>query len=538
MAGRVPLSPERGVYNMGLESAPQNPLGRIDPSSIVARASEVVTPNAVDALSDAVRKGFITAEDISARVSGAGAAREKTKLEELIAKEEQGPEAVKARSAERQAKGAEATSRAAIAPTAQTAKEAELKAAILDAQLKDSGVLEMQNALTKAGWPVAVDPSKGLTQADQAEITRRFGVLLNFLSEKSKADSFDKESKVENPEIEVVDASGATVKGPSQTPFITFRGQQVPAETFKKLQQYKASVATMTPAMFDALGQPKAPSVFGEAGQLQLAAPVATPAPAAPSVPAEIPVFPKASASQSEAVARDAQLSQFLPDAVQPKSAAKPVIEMPTEAAPGQPFGPLGMVTSKKEAPSKPYTEVQGRALIALNRAAASNKVLNDLEQNPEFDPTAITSQARMAAYRAGTTGQIAASLTGMTPEERNYVSSAASWLQGLLRLESGAAISHKEQAWYDRTFFPVVGDDKSVQSNKALARKAVETAMEQVISGRMTPQQYESLREQVSGPVGASGTSGARGTAGPVITLSTGRRVQRGPDGQYYDVP
>jgi len=233
-------------------------------------------------------------------------------------------------------------------------------------------------------------------------------------------------------------------------------------------------------------------------------------------------------------------LSQFLPDAVQPKSAAKPIIEIPsTEAAPGQPFGPLGMVTSKKEAPSKPYTEVQGRALIALNRAAASNKVLNSLEQNPEFDPTAISSQARMAAYRAGTTGQIAASLTGMTAEERNYVSSAASWLQGLLRLESGAAISAKEQAWYDRTFFPVVGDDKSVRANKAQARKAVETAMEQVIGGRMTPQQYESLRDQVSGSTSIPGAQApTQGAAGPVITLSTGRRVQRGPDGQYYDVP
>lgn len=534
---------------MGLESAPQNPLGRIDPSSIVARASEVVTPSAVDALSDAVRKGFITAEDISARVQGEGARTEKTKLEELLAKEEQTPEAVKARSAERQAKGAEAGARAALAPTAQTAKEAELKAAILDAQMKGSGVLEMQNALSKAGWPVAVDPAKGLTQGDQAEITRRFGVLLNFMQEKSKADTFDKESKVENPEIEVTDASGATVKGPSATPFITFRGQQVPAEKFKTLQQYKASVAAMTPAMFDALGQPKAPSLFGEAGQVQPASqvePATSTPPAAPApAPAEIPVFPKAAASQQEAIARDAQLSQFLPDAVRPKSAAKPVIEMPSapaEAAPGQAFGPLGMVTSKKEAPSKPYTEVQGRALIALNRAAASNKVLNQLEQDPSFDPTTIPSQARMAAYKAGTTGQIAAQLTGMTAEERNYVSSAASWMQGLLRLESGAAISPKEQAWYDRTFFPVVGDDKSVQANKAQARKAVETAMEQVISGRMTPEQYEQLREQVSGPVGATGTPGApgvnSGAAGPVITLSTGRRVRRGPDGQFYNVP
>lgn len=517
---------------MGLESAPAAPLGRIDPSSIVARASEVVTPSAVDALSDAVRKGFITAEDISARVAGSGAQREKTKLEELIAKEEQGPEAVKARSAERQAKGAEAGARAAIAPTAQTAKEAELKAAILDAQMKGSGVLEMQNALTKAGWPVVVDPAKGLTQADQAEITRRFGVLLNFLSEKSKVDSFDKESKVENPEIEVTDPTGAVIKGPSAVPFITFRGQQVPAETFKKLQQYKMSVATMTPAMFDALGQPKSPSLFGEAGQIQTAAPTSA------AQLAEIPVIPVGPAgTQEEAIARDRQLSKFLPDVVQPKSDAKPVLEITPQ--PGQPFGPLAMITGQKAVPSsKPYTEVQSRALIALNRAAASNQTLNKLEQEPSFDPGSVLSQARMTGYRSGLTGQVAAQLSGMTTQEREYVSATASWLQGLLRLESGAAIAAKEQAWYDRTFFPTIGDDAQVKSSKRQARQAVETAMEQVITGRMTPQQYETLREQVSGTPTSAPQPGAAGAAGPVITLSTGRRVQRGPDGQYYDAP
>lgn len=524
---------------MGLESAPQNPLGRIDPSSIVSRASEVVTPSAVDALSDAVRKGFINAEDISARVQGAGARTEKTKLEELLAKEGQSAEAVQARSAGRQAQSAEDNSRAAIAPTALTAKESELKASILDAQMKGSGVLDMQNALAKAGWPVAVDPSKGLTQSDQQEITRRFGVLLSFLQEKSKADSFDKESKVENPEIESVDASGATVKGPSQVPFITFRGQQVPAEAFKKLQQYKASVASMTPAMFDALGQPKAPSVFGEAGQVQPA--TATPTPAAPVAPAEIPVFPKDASSQTEAVARDAQLSQLLPDAVQPRSAAKPMIEMPTEATPGQPFGPLAMVTSKKDAPVKPYTEVQGRSLIALNRAAASNKVLSELEQNPNFDPGSVWSQLRMKGYNAeNITPQILASLAGVTSAERDYVAATSTWLQGLLRLESGAAIGKKEQAWYERSFFPAIGDDAQNKANKSQARKAVETAMEQVISGRMTPQQYEQLRDQVSGSASPAGAPGVQGQAqsGPVITLSTGRRVRRGPDGQYYDAP
>src|SRR5205814_1603384 len=104
-------------------------------------------------------------------------------------------------------------------------------AAILDAQMKGAGVQEMQAALAKAGWVVPVDPNTGMTQANQQEINRRFGVLLNFVSERSKAETFDKESKAENPDIEVTDASGNVVKGPSATPVITFRGQSIPAET-------------------------------------------------------------------------------------------------------------------------------------------------------------------------------------------------------------------------------------------------------------------------------------------------------------------
>jgi len=505
---------------MAIQNAPQNPLGRIDPRSLIGLADPAVTPSAVEALSDSVRKGFITAEDIKARVEQNPAQQEKIKLDTMLAKEAQTPEAQAARK-----------SKVNLAPLEQTARESELKAAILDAQLKGSGVLEMQNALTKAGWPVAIDPNKGMTDSDQAEITRRFGVLLNFTTEKAKAEVLDKETEVKNPDIEITDAQGATIKGPSNIPRITNRGQNVPVEKFKQLQQYKTLLQGMTPAGFDALGQPKAPELFGEAGQVQPATP--------------IQVLPKEQAAQARAQLfnegntnaaslSDEQVSQL----VQSKQSAKPVVDIP-EA--GQPFESIGMVTGIKAAPDKPekpYTEVQGRALIALNRAAATNKILQGLEADPNFDPTSITSQARMAAYRAGTTGQLAASLTGMTPAERDYVSSAASWLQGLLRLESGAAIAAKEQAWYDQTFFPVVGDPKSVQANKAAARRAVETAMEQVISGRMTSAQYEGLRESVAGTAAPVPATTPTGQAGPIITLPTGKKLQRDAQGQYHYVP
>lgn len=526
---------------MALESAPQNPLGRIDPRSLIGLADPVVTPSAVEALSESFRKGFVTADDITKRLEQNPAQREKIKLDTMLAKEAQTPQAQAAR------KG-----KVALAPLENTARESELKAAILDAQLKGAGILEMQNALTKAGWAVPVDPNKGVTESDQKEIARRFGVLLNFTTEKAKAEMLDKDTEVKNPDIEIIDPQGATIKGPSNIPRITHKGQNVPVEKFKQLQQYKSLLQGMTPAGFDALGQPKAPDLFGAAGQVQPAAiPSNNATPSA--IPVDVPalILPKQQAAQaraqlfnegntSAASISDEQVSQL----VQSKQAAKPVLSVPQITTPqaGQPFDSIGMVTGIKAAPDKPekpYTEVQGRALIALNRAAASNKTLQNLETDPSFDPASVLSQARMAAQRQGLAGQLFSSAAGMTDAERNYIASTDSWLQGLLRLESGAAIAAKEQAWYERTLFPTLGDSKAVQANKTTMRQSIEQAMEQVISGKMTPAQYESLREAVSGNTAPAAVAApVAGQAGPVITLSNGRKVQRNANGQYQVVP
>ena len=78
---------------MGLESAPQQSLGRIDPSSIVSKADPTINPSAIEQLSNAVRQGFITAEDIKGRLQANPAITEQQKLAAMIAKEGQTPEA-------------------------------------------------------------------------------------------------------------------------------------------------------------------------------------------------------------------------------------------------------------------------------------------------------------------------------------------------------------------------------------------------------------------------------------------------------------
>jgi hypothetical protein len=84
---------------MGLETAPQQSLGRIDPSSIVAKADpNVVSPSAVAALTDAMRQGFLTAHDVIDRVGEH--AKAKRKVEVQLLKEAGSPQAQQMRAAQ------------------------------------------------------------------------------------------------------------------------------------------------------------------------------------------------------------------------------------------------------------------------------------------------------------------------------------------------------------------------------------------------------------------------------------------------------
>lgn len=523
---------------MGLETAPQHSLGRIDPSSIVAKPDAAVTPHAVELLSNAVREGFITAEDIKARVQNDPAAREKSKLDAMIAKEGQSPEAQKMRSNQRAATSAQAGSAAAVVPLEQQAHEAQLKAAILDAQLKGSGVADMQQALVRAGWAVTVDPGKGLTESDQKEIQRRFQVLLSFVSEKAKADSLDADTKVENPKISVTDASGAEVEGPSNVPIINYKGQSVPVEKFKQLQQYKETMRGMTPAMFDALGQPKAPSLFGEAGQVQASAsPAVQPAAPAPAAqPASLPVFPKAASSQGEAVARDRALSQFLPNQVQPKVAAQPVekpaIELPaSEATPGKSFGPLAMVTGLKAS----KTSGPGDAAAQLGELQGDRQVVQQLKQ------IVADKNLNVVGPGAGSKpvqvfNQVAAALglreESYTSQDKLNQGVNKRILEGAQKMKGN--LSDKDIRFLKESY-PSLASDETVWTDFLDKWSKMIDLNEQVIRG--TAPKGASIFDQATAnvPASTSAASTPQGQMGPVINLPGRGPVRRGPDGLYY---
>lgn len=535
---------------MGLETANQNPIGRIDPSSIVSRAGDVVNPSAVEMLTDSFRKGFITADDIKSRIEAGPVNTEKAKLDLQRMKEDLSPEAVDMRKNQRAAASAEAKGAAKVAPVAATAKESELKASILDAQMKGSGVLEMQNALTKAGWAVPIDPNKGFSSSDQQEIQRRFGVLLNFFTEKAKADTLDKDTEVKNPEIEVTDASGAVVKGPSNVPLITHKGQSVPVEKYKQLQQYKTLLTGMTPAAFDALGQPKAPDFFGAAGQVQAAKPAAPAAPTPPQTVEDIqaintpPVQPKIepmapAATQAEAIQRDAELSKRLPGFVEPKTAEKPVVEPMA----GKPFGSIGMVTGVKATPAEKPVHMTGEQQKGLSQAALTSDQFKEMEQ----------AFKTLSTKDAWLTGPVMGRIMSWTAPENwnaNYASFDRAKTAILANLAKGiyhetGVLSDKDIERYGRAMPTVKDTPEAAQAKLIGVQKDIFSSIINNIGTmrgqgqNISPliQQMEQSAQQSLQNLGSSaaGSTPSGAGAGPVITLATGRRVQRGPDGQYY---
>jgi hypothetical protein len=96
-------------FNMGLEDRQQT-IGQISPANLIGRPDVVVEPRAVQLMSQGVREGFITADDIRSRMGKLGQTKEKAALMSL--EEGMSPEAQQARMA--QTKLAGATAEAAL----------------------------------------------------------------------------------------------------------------------------------------------------------------------------------------------------------------------------------------------------------------------------------------------------------------------------------------------------------------------------------------------------------------------------------------
>lgn len=107
---------------MGLEDRQQT-IGQINPANLIGQPRVIVEPRAVDAMSQALRSGFITADDIMSRTGELGKTKEKAELMSLT--EAMSPEAQAARANQQKLAGAQA---GAMLPLVQPAGALQLSA--------------------------------------------------------------------------------------------------------------------------------------------------------------------------------------------------------------------------------------------------------------------------------------------------------------------------------------------------------------------------------------------------------------------------
>lgn len=528
----------------------RQPLPMIDPSALVSMPdSEVIGPRAVASLSEAFRSGFITADDVLKRAGTLGKTREKAEL--MALQEQTSPEAQQARSLARQAATTQNQTAVDTAGLAKQARETELQAAIWKAQAAPGDYELKLNALTRGGVNVPVSLEGGLTEEQRAKIDQEFADLSDFTQQQAMADQWIKGTEAKNLTLKHTDAAGNIVEEIKPGALLTGPDKQSLApDKFKSIIQYRNTPYNL----WKAQGKAKFTNLFGSPGVTPPpAAVIPTAVPATPPVPLTIE---QTNQKRAQLVNQglpantwsDKQVSEYSapvaaappapvvtpkPTAVPTKPEITPVTAKPVvgEATPGG-----GIITEVKEAPigGKPYHETQVRALSAVARAQSANKVFDDLDKKG-FNPASKLSQLRMAAYKQGTLGKLAATYGQITPEERSYAAASENWLQGILRAESGAAISQREQAWYENNFFPGIDDPVSVQAFKAGNRKAMDKAMEAVVVGQMSPDEYESFRSSI-GVVPPAGNDNA-GAPSKIVDIPGLGKVQSLPNGKYRKV-
>lgn len=500
---------------MGIETAPQRAVN-VPVGPLVTSAEPVVTPSAVSALSDAFRKGIVTSEDIISRYGELGKKKEKAELMSLD--EAMSPESVAARGAQTKLAGATAEAQLPLVePQAQASRDK----------------LEMQAAELRHGPAIkyfqAYGPEAGVTAVPMTEEGRTDYNEMARIGAQLYAWKTEKELAKERLEP-------ATWKEGLQN------GQKV-------LLKFNKRGELITPELEQNLNKKVLQPFAGlQPGGAQTAAPAPVSAPQPVVAPRSQPVtMPDrvaktgyearaqllnaglidndfANKISDEEALRQAGLAFSQPQ-VQPQSAASaPGVSV------GQPVPGVGISLGATTEGVKAPTEAQQRAQLALSRFAQSNDMFQAL-RDAGYDPTSTVSW-----------------INGMLPEvlksgdRKAYDSAVNAWSQGLLRLESGAAISRQEKTWYDKAFFPQVADPPAVVASKDAMRHDIERMVAEIAQagGVVSPESaataktiFSQADQFAKGAVAPSAAAKAP-QAGPVVTLSSGKKVQKDANGQY----
>ena len=137
----------------------------------------------------------------------------------------------------------------------------------------------------------------------------------------------------------------------------------------------------------------------------------------------------------------------------------------------------------------KPFTDSQAENFQHSTKMKAANNIFSNQLENEDgtlnYDPTAVNRQQVIGSYYL--VGDASAALLNkynLTPADRQAAQAKKTFINSILRKESGAAIAQSEFDNADSQYFPQFGDDKQAVINKRRTRELVTATMEAAING------------------------------------------------------
>ncbi len=495
---------------MGIESGPSQSLGRISPSDIISKGEPVVTPNAVSALTDAFRNGFITADDVIARVGEHAKTKEKAQV--ALNKEVVSPENTAARAGAVQAATSGSTLQNAqnVAGLPLVQPQADVAAA----------ALEQQQAYQK--YPAAAffdkfAPSLGLEAPLDADGKPDWSKKAQIGAQLATWDANRTKAKDELANIDTHVSADGTQLIP-----VTKQGMPVPVSHVKMLQ--------------DTL---RAPFQAMQPGAVSVAPAASTPAPTPISPAPTASVGVNSGAAPSRADMLGGVTSTNLPPEVTPlaspaasKTVVSPVGSVPSATSPiGDTAFSLGPPKAKDKG-EKPIPAEGVEKLATSQQALRTANQLRDayaklIAQDPQFTGL-IGGTITKAAMGKRWNDAVAAF-------EREATAILAPVAKGTFN-ETGV-LSDKDVERY-KDVIPDLRDKPSVGNQKIqrLLQDVNQAYANKLETWTKAGYDTSGFTADMSAPV-ASTAAPPAGASTPV-TLSTGKRVYRDASGKLVVMP
>lgn len=518
---------------MGLETAPQRAVS-VPQGPLVTPADPNVLRDAGQNVGQAFRTGFITASEIVDKLSERTRQKEKmeidlAKLGQMQAAEAMTPEAQALRQQLQQAELAKATAaQALVSPLAQQVQEQRLLAeqaklaSFLSPEAGQARQLEAQLGLTKGEFELADAQSLGAV--------KRFATLaplfigLDIPKTADGKPDFERMKKL-LPQME----ENARIME-------TAKAQLVPGkEISKEVRKDPNDPNSVTDTFWiqgNQFGVPKTPQMiekhtkdFQNAQNAFNFQPGTATTPAPPPPPVEVTPSQSVAAFPGllAAAATNPMLGPVAATAIsaQPAQAGPSIVD---NVVPGG-FTSDGWRLEKSTPPVHKSTAKQDEGKIAVARMVEADAVHEQLKQEG-YQPSSWGTYVQ---------NLLVGPLRFFRSEQnKSWNSAQEAWLQGLLRLESGAAISKKEEGWYRDTFFPILGDTPKVEAQKEGLRSAIAGVVGRIATGQ--PEQVKLGNAQLAG-IRNQAVAANFPRSKPPMAGAVASTTQTGSDGLNYNI-